>query len=88
MVSIASSFESGKANFEVRSGCRFLLHGCAAFRQMRQRGERLLEVRDSLSISGTRRERLGARLSKVANRLVPSLRPEGVVRQPLDLLGE
>lgn len=54
---------------------------------MRQRGERLLEVRDSLSIGGTR-ERLGARLSKVANRLVPSLRPEGVVRQPLDLLGE
>src|SRR5262249_41670928 len=49
--------------------------------------ERLLEVRDGLPV-GRAPEGLSARLAEVCDRLFPSLTPDGVVCEPLDVLGE
>ena len=57
------------------------------FREMSQALQRLLEVRDRL-LSGGAARRLSCRPDEDSPRPFPTARPERVVRQPLDLLGQ
>jgi hypothetical protein len=64
-----------------------LLQSLRGLRQMRGYGQRFLERRRGRTI-GRPTERLGARLTEVGDRLLPHLAPDGVVREPLDLLAQ
>ena len=55
--------------------------------QMTQRPKRLLQVRNGLVI-GTPRHGPQSRLAEIRYRLLPQLSPQGVMGQPLRLLGD
>ena len=59
----------------------------AVLGEVLQGHQRLLEGGHRLAV-GRARQRLGPRLPAVGHSLVPHLTPEGMVRQPVDLLGE
>ena len=64
-----------------------LLVARATLGEMREGHQRLLEVRHGLAI-GRPRHGLLPRLPAVGQGLVPHLPPQGMVRQPFDLVGQ
>src|SRR5262249_57710496 len=70
---------------EIEADIDRLLELLAAFGEMSERGQRLLEIRERLPEGGAR-EGLGPRLPEVGHRLRPDLAPERMVGELLDVL--
>ena len=64
-----------------------LLKRIVAFREILQRFQRLLEARHRRLVVGRARQCLGARLTEIRRGHIPDFTPEGMVRQPFDLVG-
>ena len=70
-----------------RSGARRPAPASPALRQRLEDAQRLLELGRGVR-EGRARDRLGAGLAEIDHRLLPQLAPQGVVGEPLDVLGE
>ena len=85
--SMRASSPSGERVAEVEAEVDALLVALRLGRQVRERVQRLLEAGHGLAV-GRARHGLGAGLAEVGDGLVPHLAAQGVVGQPLDLLGQ
>src|SRR5215813_14915274 len=79
--------ERKECSAQVKAKINGLLQPLAGLRLTPEGRQRLLEARHRLPVGGTP-YCLGAGLTEVEDRLLPYLTSHGVVRQPLDVLGQ